>query len=166
MKVLHVHKISGIGGSERHLLTLLPALRARGIDARFLGLEVEDSDAPRFFSELEEAGVPFARVRCSLDVSPRLAVAVTRAVRRAGPDLLHTHLVHGDVYGSLAAAALHVPLVSSRHNDDRYLLGPVPVRRPCVRVPRTVDVPERTEQVAVVVVTRRDQPHMQGRRCQ
>ena len=26
MKVLHVHRIGGIGGSERHLLTLLPAL--------------------------------------------------------------------------------------------------------------------------------------------
>ena len=40
MKVLHIHKITGISGSERHLLTLLPALRARGIDARFLGLDV------------------------------------------------------------------------------------------------------------------------------
>ena len=25
MRVLHVHRISGIGGSERHLLVLLPA---------------------------------------------------------------------------------------------------------------------------------------------
>jgi glycosyltransferase involved in cell wall biosynthesis len=124
MKVLHVHKISGVGGSERHLLTLLPALRSRGIDARFLGLEVENSDAARFFTALDEVGVPFARVPCTLDVSPRLGVALTRAVRGARPDLLHTHLVHGDVYGSIAATALRVPLVSSRHNDDRYLLGP------------------------------------------
>jgi glycosyltransferase involved in cell wall biosynthesis len=124
MKVLHVHKISGVGGSERHLLTLLPALRSRGLDARFLGLEVENSDAPRFFAALEDVGVPFARVPCALDVSARLGVAVTRAVRGAQPDVLHTHLVHGDVYGSIAATALRVPLVSSRHNDDRYLLGP------------------------------------------
>ena len=40
MKVLHVHKITGVSGSERHLLALLPALRERGVDARFLGLDV------------------------------------------------------------------------------------------------------------------------------
>jgi len=34
VKVLHVHRIGGIGGSERHLLTLLPALAERGVEAR------------------------------------------------------------------------------------------------------------------------------------
>jgi glycosyltransferase involved in cell wall biosynthesis len=33
-------------------------------------------------------------------------------------------MVHADVYGSVAAHALRVPFVSTRHNDDRYLLGP------------------------------------------
>ena len=124
MKVLHVHKITGVGGSERHLLTLLPALRAAGVDARFLGLDVDGTDAPRFYRELEAAGVPARHVRCTLDVNPRMAAAVVRAVRAEAPDLLHTHLVHADVYGSLASRALRVPLVSTRHNDDRYLLGP------------------------------------------
>ncbi len=32
MKVLHIQRIGGIGGSERHVLELLPALRTRGID--------------------------------------------------------------------------------------------------------------------------------------
>jgi glycosyltransferase involved in cell wall biosynthesis len=49
---------------------------------------------------------------------------VTAAVREEAPDLLHTHLVHGDVYGALASRATGIPFVSSRHNDDRYLLGP------------------------------------------
>ena len=124
MRVLHVHKITGVGGSERHLLALLPALRARGVDARFLGLDVEGTDAPRFYRELEAAGVPARHVRCTLDVSPRMAAAVVRAVRAEAPDLLHTHLVHADVYGSMASRALGVPMVSTRHNDDRYLLGP------------------------------------------
>jgi glycosyltransferase involved in cell wall biosynthesis len=124
VRVLHLHKISGVGGSERHLLTLLPALRARGVDARFLGLDVPGSDAPRFYAELDAAGVPHAHLRCTVDVDPRLAAGVVRAVRADAPDLLHTHLVHADVYGSAASAALRLPLVSTRHNDDRYLLGP------------------------------------------
>ena len=124
MKVLHVHKVTGISGSEGHLLALLPALRAAGIDARFLGLDVPGSDAPRLNARLDELGVPHSSVRCGLDASPRLARDVIRAVRAERPDLVHTHLVHGDVYGALAARITRTPYVSTRHNDDRYLLGP------------------------------------------
>ena len=53
-----------------------------------------------------------------------MAIDVVRAIRDERPDLLHTHLVHADVYGSIAAATLRIPFVSTRHNDDRYLLGP------------------------------------------
>jgi glycosyltransferase involved in cell wall biosynthesis len=124
VKVLHVHKIAGVGGSERHLLTLLPALRERGVDARFLGLDVEGTDAARFYRGLDAVDVPHAHVRCTVDASPRMARDVVRAVRRERPDLVHTHLVHGDVYGAIAAAAARMPYLSTRHNDDRYLLGP------------------------------------------
>jgi glycosyltransferase involved in cell wall biosynthesis len=124
VKVLHVHKLAGIGGSERHLLTLLPALRERGVDARFVGLDVEGSDAPRFYAELDALGVPSAHVRCGGDLSPRMALDVARAVRAQAPDLVHTHLVHADIYGAVAAAMAGTPVVSTRHNDDRYMLGP------------------------------------------
>ena len=53
-----------------------------------------------------------------------MARDVIRAVRAEGPDLVHTHLVHADLYGALAALATRTPYVSTRHNDDRYLLGP------------------------------------------
>ena len=124
MKVLHVHKLTGVSGSEGHLLALLPALRERGVEARFLGLDVSGTDAPRFYERLDALGVPYRRVRCGPDVSPRMARDVARAVRAERPDLLHTHLVHGDVYGAIAAKLTRTPYVSTRHNDDRYLLGP------------------------------------------
>jgi glycosyltransferase involved in cell wall biosynthesis len=123
MRVLHMTKVQGIGGAERHLLTLLPALRARGIDARFLSLDA-GGDADRFHRALAERDVPFTRVHCGSDLSPRLAGGVVAAVRAMRPDLIHTHMVHADVYGSIAAHALRTPFVSTRHNDDRYLLGP------------------------------------------
>ena len=124
MKVLHLHKLTGVSGSEGHLLALLPALREGGIDARFLGLDVPGTDAPHVHERLDELGVPRRSVRCGVDVSPRLARDVVRAVRAERPDLLHTHLVHADVYGSIAARVTGTPFVSTRHNDDRYLLGP------------------------------------------
>ena len=123
MKVLHLTKVRGIGGAEQHLLQLLPALRERGVDARFLSLDA-GGDAERFHRALDEAGVPWRRVECGLDVSPRLAATTDAATRDEAPDLVHTHMVHADVYGSLAARRVHRPFVSTRHNDDRYLLGP------------------------------------------
>jgi glycosyltransferase involved in cell wall biosynthesis len=123
VKVLHTTKVQGIGGAEQHLLALLPALREAGIDARFLSLDA-GLDAERFHEALAERDVPFTRVRCGFDASPRLARDVIRAVRAERPDLLHTHMVHADVYGSVAAHVLRTPFVSTRHNDDRYLLGP------------------------------------------
>jgi glycosyltransferase involved in cell wall biosynthesis len=115
MRVLHVHRIGGIGGSERHLLTLLPALAELGVDVRFLGLD-DPARAPDPF--YEQLTVPFARIPAPRDVDPLLAVRVTRAARDV--DLVHTHLVHADVYGALATRRL----VSTKHNDDPFRAGP------------------------------------------
>jgi glycosyltransferase involved in cell wall biosynthesis len=114
MKVLHVHRIGGIGGSERHLLTLLPALAGRGVEVSFLGLDDPSRSPDPFYEAL---AVPFERVPAPRDVDPRLAVRVRRAVRKA--DLVHTHLVHADVYGALGAHRL----VSTKHNDDPFRAG-------------------------------------------
>ncbi len=114
MKVLHAHRIGGIGGSERHLLTLLPALAERGVDVLFLGLD-DTSRAPDPF--YEALTVPFVRVPAPRDIDPRLALRVRRETRKA--DLVHTHLVHADVYGALGARRL----VSTKHNDDPFRAG-------------------------------------------
>ena len=114
MKVLHVHRIGGIGGSERHLLTLLPALAERGVDVRFLGLD-DPSRAPDPF--YEALAVPYDRLSAPRDVDPALAWRVARAAR--GAELVHTHLVHADVYGALGARRL----VSTKHNDDPFRAG-------------------------------------------
>ncbi len=123
MRVLHLTKVQGVGGAEQHLLQLLPALRERGVDARFLSLDA-GGDAERFHRALDEREIPWQRVSCGPDVSPRLAAAVTRVARAEHVDLLHTHMVHADVYGAVAAGLLRRPFLSTRHNDDRYLLGP------------------------------------------
>jgi glycosyltransferase involved in cell wall biosynthesis len=123
MKVVHLTKVQGIGGAEQHLLQLLPALRERGVDARFLSLDA-GGDAQRFHDALDERRIPWRRVACGSDISPRLLSSITQTIREEAPDLIHTHMVHADAYGSAAATLLRLPFVSTRHNDDRYLLGP------------------------------------------
>ena len=137
VKVLHLHKLTGVSGSEGHLLALLPALRERGVDARFLGLDVPGSDAPRLYEELDRLGVPHRSVRCGPDVSPRMARDVIRAVRAEQPDLLHTHLVHADVYGAVAARALGIPLGLDAPQRRPLPARPVPLRRSRLRPART-----------------------------
>jgi glycosyltransferase involved in cell wall biosynthesis len=61
--------------------------------------------------------VPFVRVPASRDIDPRLALRVRRETRAA--DLVHTHLVHADVYGALGARRL----VSTKHNVDPFRAG-------------------------------------------
>ena len=124
MRVLHVHRIAGIGGSERHLLALLPALARLGLEPFFLGLDDPAAAPDPFYARLDAAGVPAFRLAWPRDVDPALARRVVRSVSGLRPDLVHTHLVHADVYAGAAAARLGLPLVSTKHNDDRFRTGP------------------------------------------
>jgi glycosyltransferase involved in cell wall biosynthesis len=117
MKVAHVHRIRGIGGSERHLLALLPALRALEVDARMVGLDDPRWDATPFYAALGAAGVPYERLVCARDLAPGLVPAL----RRLDVDVLHTHLVHADLYGALGRGRAR--LVSTKHNDDPFRAG-------------------------------------------
>jgi glycosyltransferase involved in cell wall biosynthesis len=117
MKALHVHRIRGIGGSERHLLTLLPALAERGVEPVLIGLDDPAWSADDFYGALR---VPAVRVRSPRDIDPLL---LARLVRELRADVVHTHLVHADVYGGLAAKLRGSHLVSTKHNDDPFRRG-------------------------------------------
>ncbi len=121
-RVAHVHRISGIGGSERHLLTLLPALAARGVEPLLVGLDDPGGEPDAFYAALTAAGVPARRLASPRDLDPPLPVALSRVLRSWRAEVVHTHLVHADVYGTLAAR--DAPLVSTKHNDDPFRLGP------------------------------------------
>ncbi|HEY5057718.1 MAG TPA: glycosyltransferase family 4 protein [Gaiellaceae bacterium] len=117
MRVVHVHRIRGIGGSERHLLTLLPALVDRGIEAVFVGLDDPAWNPTDFYDALR---VPAVRIRAPRDLDPLLLARLVRTLRA---DVVHTHLVHADVYGGAAARIRGIRLVSTKHNDDPFRTG-------------------------------------------
>jgi glycosyltransferase involved in cell wall biosynthesis len=118
VRVVHLHRMRAISGSERHLLTLLPALAERGFDVSFVGLDDPAFDPSPFYGAL---AVPATRVPAPRDLDPLL---LARLVRDLHADVVHTHLVHADVYGGLAAALRGAKLVSTKHNDDPFRLGP------------------------------------------
>ncbi len=122
--VLHAQKVAGISGSEAHLLQLLPDLRARGWDVRFLLLHEDEPGAWEFARELRARGIPLDDVRLRSDVDPLAFAEVAAFLGRLRPRILHTHLVHADVYGQLAGALARVPVrLSTKHGFNEFREG-------------------------------------------
>jgi glycosyltransferase involved in cell wall biosynthesis len=122
--VLHTQKVAGISGSEAHLLQLLPDLRARGWDVRFLMLHEDEPGAWEFADALRSRGVPLDDIKLRADVDPIAFGEVTAYLGRLRPRILHTHLVHSDVYGQLAGSLTRVPLrLSTKHGFNEFREG-------------------------------------------
>jgi glycosyltransferase involved in cell wall biosynthesis len=118
MKVLHVQKVAGIGGSERHLLSLLPCLAETGVEVRMLVAATGEAD--RFVEALGARHVPLRAVSAGPHLNPALVGAVAREVRSFRPDVVHTHLVHADIHGQLAMPAGRAARVSSVHSTPAF----------------------------------------------
>jgi glycosyltransferase involved in cell wall biosynthesis len=118
MKVLHVQKVIRIGGSERHLFSLLPALADAGIEVHMCVAAA--GRAGDFTERLRALGVSHSAIRAGPNVNPVLVEALRREIRRFRPDLVHTHLIHADLHGQLAARLAGVAGVSSVHGTPGF----------------------------------------------
>ena len=120
-RILHVAKVAGISGSENHLLLLLPALRERGHDVRFAMLHEDEPGAADLADRLRGAGVPVEEIRLPTPADPRAFARLHGIVRRARPEILHTHLVHADFLGLTAGRLARVPvLASTKHGFNEF----------------------------------------------
>jgi glycosyltransferase involved in cell wall biosynthesis len=119
--VLHLQKVAGISGSEAHLLTLLPQLKKRGWDIRFLMLHEHEPGAWDFARELRSRGIAVDAIPLAADVDPVAFFRIAGYLGRTRPTILHTHLVHADVYGQLTGALTGVPIrVSTKHGFNEF----------------------------------------------
>jgi glycosyltransferase involved in cell wall biosynthesis len=123
LRVLHVQRVKGVGGSERHLLFLLPALADAGVDVRMHVLVTDEGE--RFVDELRAAGVAVTTEPGGGNLNPALLPGLVREIKEFDPTIVHTHLVHADVYGQLAAAVTRRTGISSVHaTPDFYRRNP------------------------------------------
>ena len=118
--VLHVGKVSGISGSENHLLALLPALPELGYEVRFALLHEGEPGAMEFARRLEEAGVPVEQIRLPVAFDPRAVGRLVATIRRQRPAILHTHLVHADFLGLTAGRICRVPILASTKHGFNF----------------------------------------------
>jgi glycosyltransferase involved in cell wall biosynthesis len=120
-RVLHVMRMSGVGGSENHLRVLLPELPACGWEPDLL----IPSPQPQMVRGLAEDFSKSCRrvivAPMRWDISPSLSVRTCRLLRSGEYQLVHSHLVHADWHSALASALVpDVPLVSTKHNDNPF----------------------------------------------
>jgi glycosyltransferase involved in cell wall biosynthesis len=108
---------------EHHLLTLLPRLNSPAHDITFVILRDPRYPVDDYCGLLAQRGVMTHTIPISCDLDPVCFLRLVRFLRRTRPALVHTHLMHGDLYGILAARLARIPsIISSKHNDDAFRL--------------------------------------------
>lgn len=121
MRILHIIKATRIGGAERHLLILLSALRGRGVDAHLLMLVEPNNLMTEMIAEAEKRSIPVQRLVIAADWDISVIARLRRVMRQLKPDIVHTHLIHADLFGLLAAKLAGIKIVlTGRHNDDSF----------------------------------------------
>lgn len=119
LRVVHVIKTTGIAGAEAHLLTLMTGLRAQNVDARLLLLDTPSGGGNAMAAAAETYGIPVVREVIHRHLNPGILWRLRKQFMTLKPQIVHTHLIHADLYGIPAAKLARVPVViSSRHNDD------------------------------------------------
>ena len=119
MKILHTSIITGIAGSENYLLKTLPALNElENIDISFVALtpKSQKGNADTFLKILENSGVKTHIIYFS---SPYLKAAkqLNRLTRNESFDILHSHLLHADIFAAIVKRYLNKKIhhVSTKH---------------------------------------------------
>ena len=121
MRIAHIIKVTRISGAERHLLFLVEGLRKRGFDAHLIILVERDRPMDDMARAAEKRDIPLTRLTIHRDYDLSLLRRLRRALRQIKPDIVHTHLIHADLFGYAAAKLARVSaVVSSRHLDDTF----------------------------------------------
>lgn len=119
--IVHVCKMKGVGGCEKQLLDLLPALRHRGLNVHLIILEDKAHPVGSLAARFQANGVPTSILRISMAADPWLVFRLARKLRAMKADVVHTHLIHADLHGTLAARLAGVrQVLSTRHSAHRF----------------------------------------------
>jgi glycosyltransferase involved in cell wall biosynthesis len=113
--------MTGVAGTENHLLTLLPGLHAHGLEVHLLILVEPDRPMDDYVARITALGVPTEQAIIHGNVDLRLFSRLARIIQEGQYDAVHTHLIHADLHGIVAARRAGVKIIlTSGHNDDPF----------------------------------------------
>jgi len=80
----------------------------------------EDHPAP-FVASMKSRGIPCKMISMSSDLDPLLLLRLVKFMRGHPSQVVHTHLIHADLYGTLAARLAGIPsVVSTKHGYNPW----------------------------------------------
>jgi len=107
-----------VGGTERILLRLLPALQAAGADVSLITLKREAA----LDGAMRTSGVPVQSIGIEGVRSAHRLWRLRRVLAEMRPDILHTHLFFADTAGAMASVGqASLRIVSTQHNDGYWM---------------------------------------------
>ncbi len=113
MKVLHILHSHHLGGAERHALTLMTGLRARGVAVAYAG------QAGSWLSRAVQAeGIEWHPLPMRGFYDLRSMWRLGRLLRRSGADLVHGHLTRGAHYAAIGGRLAGRPAVATAHSTN------------------------------------------------
>ncbi len=119
-RVLHVITSLDVGGAQKHLLSLVRGLRQRGHAA-----DVVFFKNPTLLQPFRETGAQIFDLSTRDTFSPLLLPKLAGILARGRYQIVHTHLLKADVYGTLAGVLARTPVrIASKHNDEAVLQKP------------------------------------------
>lgn len=119
-RVLHVITSLDVGGAQKHLLSLVQGLRRRGHSA-----DVAFFKNPSLEREFRDTGAQLFDLSTRETLSPLLLPRLTSILARGRYQIVHTHLLKADTYGTLAGLLARTPVrIASKHNDEAVLRKP------------------------------------------
>ncbi|MFH1612938.1 MAG: glycosyltransferase family 4 protein [bacterium] len=120
-KILHIIKITGISGAEKHLLSLLPELDKKKYDISILFLIEPKDEKNNFLEVFSQNEIKTNAIIIKSDFDLTIIYKLYKFIKKNKFDIVHTHLIHSDIYGALAAKMAKTPfLISTKHNDDPF----------------------------------------------
>lgn len=118
MKILHLITTLGAGGAENHLFLLAREQKRQGNEVQVAYFRASGNLRDSF----EQESILVHYLAGSRYVSFKAFFRLARLIKQYRPDILHSHLFSGDLYGALLGTLFRVPgIVSSKHNQDQYL---------------------------------------------
>jgi hypothetical protein len=111
MKILFYLRIAVMGGAEKYLLTLIPALKQRNIDVGFFcTLQDNNHEIVEHFSRhFCEADIPLHVCKAKSALSLKAGRHLARVVRDEQYTVVSAHLIHAEIIGVLSKLFFNLP---------------------------------------------------------
>jgi len=119
MKILHVIESLDVGGAERVLLNIIKFNKNKHVEHRILCLANEGP----LGDEFKSYGINIIALNKKKGFDPRLFYKAYREIKKWTPDVLHTHLFTGNLWGRFFSILFDIPSVMSVQNEDRWIRG-------------------------------------------